>query len=574
MTRRDWKIIFIVLAIAFAVRVVGINSFPPGLWMDEGLNGYDAYYTLHDGPRGEATGFQMVYPDIFPREPLLVWILSLTFFFAGPKVLVMRLVMVAIGAMTCAVTYRAVRFIEGSRGLALTAAIVLATMHWHSHFSRLVFRTNLVPLIGIALVCRMSWAAAAERRSGKRGWWRWLLVGMLAGIGFYTYLSWYFFVPVGFIWFWALRTDAADDDNAGNPTPVRSLKHALVPFLAGAILIFSPMLVHYATSPDDLTGRPEAVSPLKDGPVEAVKLIARNTWDVCLMFAVRGDHVQKHNVAEYVTDESPRFGKTGSPVFDPVWAGFFYLGLFLTVLKALRSKGRSRRIALAWLSWLVCMSLPSIVSQTDSANTLRNLGVTPAVAFFAARGWYWIYLKVKAWADIPGSEIKRYSWSSDKRSIAVYCVMALFAWGAVFQLHKAWIRHPNIEGIDAAFNKSILDVVKKSPELDNTEYFYPLSLYDHYSFRFLTITRDDVHRQNLEEILMLQDPPMTHVVYCRSEATFDLFQKFLPEFERVPPFLNGHPDVLLPADEARQRAMLTYKYFNMSQEVFEQTFLY
>ncbi len=548
MTRRDWKMIFIVLGIALLVRLVGINSFPPGLWMDEGLNGYDAYYTLHDGPRGEATGFQLVYPDIFPREPLLVWILSIAIYFGGPKVIVMRLVMVLFGALACAVTYRAVRFIEGSRGLALTAAIVLSTMHWHSHFSRLVFRTNLVPLIAISLTCRICWVAAAERKAGKKGWWRWLLVGMLAGVGFYTYLSWYFFIPVVCIWFWALRSDAPDE----NTKPAKSFKHSLLPFLAGALLIFSPLLIHYATSPGDLTARPQAVSPLNDGRFDAVKIMARNTLDVCLMFAVRGDHVQMHNVAERVNEDDPDFGKTGTPVFDPVWAAFFYLGVVLTLLAALRSKGRPRRIALAWMAWLFFMSLPSIVSQTDSANTLRNLGVTPAVAFFVARGWWWLFQKLKNWASRPGAEIKQYSWSMDKRKILVWCIVALFIWGALFQVYKAWERHPRLKGIDNAFNKNIVDIAGVCEYQSNSICFVPNSIYEHYTFAFLTLGREDLRPLELEAALTRNETYMVHRVLCLSPFHRYAYTALFPGFEFQQPFLLGTPQDLYPPDEVER----------------------
>jgi len=68
--RRKASLFCLVFPVALIARGAWLREFPPGQWFDEGLNGIDAWATLHGG------GPRLMYPDVFPREPLLVWILS------------------------------------------------------------------------------------------------------------------------------------------------------------------------------------------------------------------------------------------------------------------------------------------------------------------------------------------------------------------------------------------------------------------------------------------------------------------------------------------------------------------
>jgi len=482
-----------VFALALLVRVGGVTPessvavFPPGLWFDEGLNGVDAWHTLH------GAGLKLVYPDIFPREPFLVWILSGALWLFGPKVIVMRTVTAVIGSLTCVELFLAVRRTERERGpaFALAVAFVLATLHWHAWFSRLVFRTDLVPLVA----CLTIWAMAAAAQTGpsrRRKLIAWLGAGAIAGIGFYTYLSWYFFLPVLLIWFWALFPTEEQK--------TATVWDASLYFIAGAALTALPLILHYLFSPGDLMGRPQAISPFAEGFGPGLRLITRNLADVLLMFAIRGDHVPLHNVP-------------WTPVLDPVWAFFFYAGIARTVILMFFRSSDWRR-SVAWLAWLIMLSLPSVLTQTDSANTLRNLGATPAVAWFVAFGWWWIW------------KIITHVFKSNHLANGI--LLALLLWGAFFQIHKLWVRHPHFPGIVNAFNADSMHIAALArPDPDGALLFIP-DLFMNKSLEFLLLTREDVHVIEQDALLLLNSSEDAKTVDRRVLCTI-----FTPHYGRL-----------------------------------------
>ncbi|MFP4380023.1 MAG: hypothetical protein ACLFUS_05915 [Candidatus Sumerlaeia bacterium] len=480
----------LIFFLAFLVRVNGIDRFPPGLWFDEGLNGVDAWNSLHGG------GLKLVYPDVFPREPMLVWLLSIVLFVFGPQVLVMRLLMVLIGSLSCVFFLAALLGLRRGKSLAfaLCAAFALATLHWHAWFSRLVFRTNLVPLFACLALAAMAWAAR-RNYSGRSFMGRWLLAGLVIGAGFYTYLAWYFFLPVILVWLWALH------DNEDNPFNWPLLGFKFLHIAIGALIIAFPLGLHYAMHPEHLAGRPQAVSPFQDGWWAGLLLILENLRDVLLMFSIRGDHVALHNVAEIVGPDSPRFGKTGTPVLDPAWSLFFYVGLAAAIVRVFRKK-REWRQCIAWLVWLLCMSLPSVFSQTDSANTLRNLGVTPAVAWMVAYG----FQQLRAFA-------RRFQ--QPWRRVVNILLLALLIWGAGFQVYKLLVRHPAVPGIADRFNAINVHLAELTEADPEGAPLFVADMFRNKTFEFMTIGRDDIRTYDFDAVRQAQEsPPRDHRVLC------------------------------------------------------------
>ena len=596
--RQSIRLCLLVFVLALLIRAGGmpdssIRSFPPGIWFDEALKGVDAWNSLHGG------GLKLVYPDVFPREPLLVWIQSLVLWIAGPRILAMRVVMTIIGSLTCVAFFLMVNSLNRSRspGFALAAAFVLATLHWHAWFSRLVFRTNLVPLAACLLVLAM--AAAARRRGSRRGRiLAWLGAGAVAGAGFYTYLSWYFFLPVILVWFWALE---AVSQSAGRPvrqldgsdgsdylqSPISSILNphlknpqsairnpqfsALLYFACGAALVALPLILHYLLTPADLTGRPQAISPFRDGFLPGLLLILRNLRDVLLMFAVRGDHVPLHNIP-------------WTPVFDPVWAVLFTAGIVRAVRDVWR-RGEGWRFSTSWLAWLACMSCPSVVTQTDSANTLRNLGATPAVAYFVALGWWWAGEMVRRLASQPvgqsaslpvchsalspkssalssqfsalstqhsalssessalttqSSVLSPQSSSFNWRRTAEALLLAALVWGAGFQVFKLWVRHPHTAATIEKFCSSNVQLARFcQPDFSGSPLFVPVDFTAsgkdisarNYAFQFLTIQRRDI--RPFDPVQALSRPaegkPKDHRVLCAGFLPYSqVLQRLFP----------------------------------------------
>lgn len=523
--RQKLALCLFIFLLALLVRAGGlphsdIAHFPPAgmVWFDEGLKGVDAWRTLHGG------GFKLVYPDVFPREPLLVWTLSVVLWLFGPKIVLLRLTVALISSLACVAFFLMVSSVEERRGrnFALVAAFILCTMHWHAWFGRLLFRTNFVPLLSCLVVLAM---AAAARQRGRNPRLAWLAAGFVWGVGYYTYLSWHFFFPAVLFWFWVLSTTRGSDGliapQAGDATdaveatstPSHSpcdKKWVPIPWafcflIAGAVLVALPMALHYAGSSKDLTGRPAAISPLKDGLGAGIVLMLNNARDLFLMFGIRGDHVPLHNVSEFVDKDSPLFGKTGMPVFDPLWALFFFAGLLRAALDVIHGPDKTRRrVSAAWLVWFVCMSLPTVVTQTDSANTLRNLGATPSIAYFAATGWWWALEGARKLAG------------GARKGLLAFLIAAL-VWGAGFQVCKLWVWHPGVRGIEQAFNAINANLAWFCKRDAVSSPIYVPDMFINKSFEFLTIDRTDIHPFDPVKAFTRSAPgekPLDHRILC------------------------------------------------------------
>jgi hypothetical protein len=363
----------LILAVGLALRAFDLGGIPPGLWSDEALNGIDAWGVWNGG------GFQLVYPDVFPREPILVSLLALAVKIGGPQIIVLRAVPVLIGTLTILALYLMLRR-EAGEDTALIAAGMLATMRWHALMSRLVFRTIVLPLWIVLLV----WAVLAYRRRPSTP--RAILVGVFIGGGFYTYLAWYFMLPfVAGLVLWTNTSPnpkseirnpkriqhSHDPGTDVGPIPQSAIRipHFFVVFGA-ALSVMAPLAVTYVRQPDLLLSRPGAVSVFSaegGGWGE----IAQNAGEALLMFHGRGDHVEQQNIPH-------------ATALNRIQRVAFLLGLVFCGISIWRRSDHALPVILS--AWLACGLLPTIFTYTDSPNFLRTLVAAPAVAAIAGLG--------------------------------------------------------------------------------------------------------------------------------------------------------------------------------------------
>lgn len=392
-----------ILALAALLRFPRLDVAPPGLWYDEALDLRDAARAALEGPR-------IVYPDVFPREPMFITMLIAWGAAFGRGVTEARAMSATIGVATVLALYGMARRWAGPR-VALLAAWMLAAMGWHVLFSRLLFRTLLLPL----WIVLIAWAAKSlrdairdedrdERSEGaemnrptglRSAPARAALLGALVGGGFYTYLSWFFLLPgVGALCAWALwpageastvaracrpgvdpdgevedpgtRLPSPPNPSSAPKTQAGRLCH--IAFALALIAVAAPIGIDYALHPDHILARPGAVS-IFNGP-DPAREIARNLVQALGMFHVRGDHVPKQNL------------RAEAPALDPVQGALFALGVAVAFVRARRRDP----LALLALGWLALGIAPTIFTKTDSPNQLRTLVATPAIALLGAMG--------------------------------------------------------------------------------------------------------------------------------------------------------------------------------------------
>jgi len=190
-------------------------------------------------------------------------------------------------------------------------------------------------------------------RSGRRPW-RLLLGGALFGLGAHVYPS-VRFAP------FILPPYVVAQARASGAWGVTLRRCGL--FVAAAVVVAGPMLLHYLHHPEHFSYPRRVLSvfsprvPGRDVP----GYLERNLEATLLMFHVHGDDNRRHNLS-------------GAPMLDPITGLLFLAGLVLVV------RGKSRPLAPMLLAWVPVMLLPNLLSVEGVPHGLRSCGVLPAVA--------------------------------------------------------------------------------------------------------------------------------------------------------------------------------------------------
>lgn len=352
-----WTILALVgiLALAASLRLVQIDRLPPGLSYDEAWNNLEALRIVERGThpvyivdeRGEG------------EEPLHIYLIAALFALTGPMAIGGRLVSALVGTLTICLVFLCMREMLRATGnvterrstvVALLAALALATLYWHVHYTRLGMEPPTVPALA-TLTFWLLW------RAFNRGDWpAYALAGGALGLSLYTHIS-ARFLPVVVALFVAWRWVANR----------KLLRQELARFgllVACAVIVFTPLGLFFVQNPDLFFFRAKQTSAVAFGGgleqtlSNVVKVIGGLIW--------RGDMNLRLNLP-------------GRPALDVVQ-------LLLFVIGALYALGRERRHVLVFpLLWAGIMVLPSVFSDA-APHFGRMLGATPALAMVIALG--------------------------------------------------------------------------------------------------------------------------------------------------------------------------------------------
>ena len=329
------------------MRVLALGEIPPGLYHDEAFNGLDAL-----GVHVFTGQWPVYFAANRGREPLFIYLIAATVNLLGRTPGALRLAAALCGTLTIPATYLMARA-WFNRRVALLSAVVLATMLWHVHLSRIGFRAVTLPLTtALAL-----WLGARAYRSCRRR--DWLLAGLLYGLCFYAYLP-ARFTPIVLITFalYLLSTGRG-----------RRLWPGAAWFAAGTLVTLAPLALYAVGHWDVVMGRPGQVSifnPLINGG-DLWGTLGRQLAGTLGMFFVRGDTIPRHNLP-------------GRPVFGPLLGAAMVLGLALAILRARRDVASALT-----LIWVGLMLAPTWLAE-DAPHFLRAVGILPLLVIFPALG--------------------------------------------------------------------------------------------------------------------------------------------------------------------------------------------
>ena len=338
-----WLGVCAVLVLAAFLRFYQLAAFPPGLYVDEAMDGNDARQAL------ETHRFQVFYPEDNGREGLYVNAAALSIALFGNQAWALRLPAAIFGILTVGGLYLLGTELV-STNVGLLAAFFLATSFWHLIFSRMAFRAIAAPLF---LVWALYLLLVALRPHAGRAWFAWMaLAGAVYGLGFYTYPA-YRVTPLLLIAVWIAQRRR--EPERARPVWI---------FAAVAAAMAMPLAVYFAGHPGTFWGRASQVSIL-DGPRPAVE-IALNCWRTARMLFTRGDHNWRHNLA---------------------WQAQLFCPVALFMLVGLRGAWQRHRPILLWMA----LGMAPAVLTSEAPHALRAILMLPAVCLLAALGAQQLY---------------------------------------------------------------------------------------------------------------------------------------------------------------------------------------
>jgi 4-amino-4-deoxy-L-arabinose transferase-like glycosyltransferase len=354
--RNGWEIVAVVLllVLAFAVRVVDLAIIPQNLGGDEASQGLAALEVLEGRqPNMFTTGWLSVPTMSFFWQA--AW-----FKFFGSQVFGLRLPWTIVGTVTVLVVYLLVRRLFGTV-LALGTAFLLATYHYHIHYSRL--GSNQVAdalFISAALLFLLRGIDEGRRLD-------FVLAGIVAGLALYFYAGARLtpmlvavvltFVVVTRKGFWSHS------------------KGHIAALVTAFLLVSSPMVLFGLRHPDDFNARLNWVGIFQSGWLAQEQAnTGRSTVGILI------DQFQRAFLAFNFYRDRVLWYWPPSPLLQSIPAIFFLLGL---TYAAYRSCQRRYFVFVAW--FLLTILLGGMLTDNPPSSQ-RLVGLTPVVSFLVALG--------------------------------------------------------------------------------------------------------------------------------------------------------------------------------------------
>ncbi len=361
--RVRWAAICLILLSAAAIRLIGLNRVPPGLSHDEAYNGITALQVLLEGRRS-------IFFDIYNGiEPLIIYWQALYLRLFGIVPLAMRLVNVTAGLLTVALTYPvAYRLFEKTsprraHWLATLSAAGVALSFWAVFISRLALRAVTLPLFELPAVYCLWRGFTADRSTHKTRYLLWFLAaGAAAGAAMYTYLASRFLplLPLVFLGYLLMRRQVRRHHWLG-----------VLVFYAAWGVVFAPLAGYYLAHPDIFSQRANQVLTLPAALAGNFLPLLTSTWHTLASFGLIGPG-------------SSRYGLAGKPIFEPIGAVFFVVGLAVTIARLRRPRQEAMPYALLLIWWIVLL-VPDFITS-ESPHYLRMVGALPPTYILWALG--------------------------------------------------------------------------------------------------------------------------------------------------------------------------------------------
>ncbi|MBL8090385.1 MAG: glycosyltransferase family 39 protein [Anaerolineales bacterium] len=340
-----WAGIFALITIALLIRFINLSSLPKGFHPDEA--GYIEFAVLHIPKEDDPYLTINPFRTGLDSQPILYkYILRFSTYFFGMNIPASKISSVAIGTLAVASVFLMMNELAGRR-MAWITSILMATYHYHVHWSRIalsnIWVTLLVPLtLGLFL---LGW-----RKNNDKGA---IFAGLALGLSAYIYSGGYFVI---FLLIFIFMQEWINTNNRFD------LMKYTAKMLCLAFVVAAPLIVFAIRVPDFFFDRASVVNGWK------AELIQPSFYEY--LFSQLKKSFGAYNFYPEVTG----FYAPNAPFLIAFASILFLIGIFFAI--------KQKKLFL--LFWIFIVTILGGVMLNGTPASTHFIGVIPAICWVVA----------------------------------------------------------------------------------------------------------------------------------------------------------------------------------------------
>jgi len=314
--------LWLVLGLAFILRIIFLGTFPQGFTPDEASQGYAAYSLLKTGKDEWGISWPVTSFRAFAdyRAPLQTYLIIPSVAVFGLNEFAVRLPSAIVGTLAVLAVFLLVgRLFPDRKKVALLSAIFLAISPWHIQFSRTALEANFASLLfplGLYFLLK-----GMKNDMSSLVW-----SAIIFGINLYSYLAAKLFIPLFLFFFLILNF---------NKIKINLKKYL---FFVLVILVFAlPIFTDTLFGPGNVRGKDLIITNFSRENLETISreqyFSKLNHFSPALtrLFSNKATFTVGQFITNYISYLSPTFWFTegGREITYSVFPGFGLLHLFM-----------------------------------------------------------------------------------------------------------------------------------------------------------------------------------------------------------------------------------------------------
>jgi 4-amino-4-deoxy-L-arabinose transferase-like glycosyltransferase len=410
--RKEW-LFLLIIALAFALRFIGLSSNPSGLFRDEADKGYTAYCLLETGMDQSGSSWPLFVKAMNVTTSSLYQYVDMPFIaMFGLTEKAVRLPACLAGVLSVVVVYLLASSLWGST-MGLWAGLFICLSPWSILLSRWanqsILLTVSVPL-GIYFFLR-------EREREFPSVSHAMLSSLCFLVALYTYAPARLFAPVLCVLIWIASFSKSNLSAENRSQYLKSIIVFFALFAVGCCPLAYHLLFEVKQSAARLSNIWIFDQPLLGAAIEWLKNYMMHLSPGFLF--LNGDGNLRHNTNV--------FGQAHWYIFPLLIAG---------IVQALRRRSRVDRVLLAWF---FCFPIAAACTRESIPHALRSVFAIPVLQVMAAYGIVALY----QWKNEISTRISR---ETIKTCVVVWLIV-LILFPLIFQ-YDLMVRYPKYAAVE------------------------------------------------------------------------------------------------------------------------------